>query len=332
MGLLVAGKWTDRWYDTSASGGRFVRQESAFRNWITPDGAPGPTGKGGFAGERGRYHLYVSLACPWAHRTLIFRALKGLESAISLSVVNWLMGDQGWTFEPAPGVIPDCLSGAKRLYEIYLRANQTYTGRVTVPVLWDKQTGEIVSNESSEIIRMFNSAFDKVGAAPGDYYPAELRGMIDELNRLIYDNVNNGVYKAGFATTQQAYEEAVRPLFATLDNLDARLATQRYLCGDRLTEADWRLFTTLVRFDAVYVGHFKCNLRRIVDYSNLWGYARELYQYPGVKATVSFTHIKNHYYQSHRTINPTGIVPIGPYLDFSLPHGREHLPAARGSG
>jgi len=274
----------------------------------------------------------VSLACPWAHRTLIFRALKGLESAISLSVVNWLMGDQGWNFEPAPGVIPDSVSGAKRLYEIYLRANQTYTGRVTVPVLWDKQTGEIVSNESSEIIRMFNSAFDKVGAAPGDYYPAELRGMIDELNRLIYDNVNNGVYKAGFATTQQAYEEAVRPLFATLDDLDTRLATQRYLCGDRLTEADWRLFTTLVRFDAVYVGHFKCNLRRIVDYSNLWGYARELYQYPGVKATVSFTHIKNHYYQSHRTINPTGIVPIGPYLDFSLPHGRKHLPAARGSG
>jgi putative glutathione S-transferase len=332
MGLLVAGKWTDRWYDTSASGGRFVRQESAFRNWITPDGAPGPTGKGGFAAARGRYHLYVSLACPWAHRTLIFRALKGLESAISLSVVNWLMGDEGWTFEPAPGVIPDSVSGAKRLYQIYLRANPTYTGRVTVPVLWDKQTGEIVSNESSEIIRMFNSAFDKVGATPGDYYPAELRGMIDELNRLIYDNVNNGVYKAGFATTQQAYEEAVRPLFATLDNLDARLATQRYLCGDRLTEADWRLFTTLVRFDAVYVGHFKCNLRRIVDYSNLWGYARELYQYPGVKATVSFTHIKNHYYQSHRTINPTGIVPIGPYLDFSLPHGRELLPAARGSG
>jgi len=327
MGLLVEGKWTDRWYDTSASGGRFVRQESAFRNWITPDGAPGPTGKGGFAAARGRYHLYVSLACPWAHRTLIFRALKGLESAISLSVVNWLMGDQGWTFEPAPGVIPDSVSGAKRLCEIYLRANPTYTGRVTVPVLWDKQTGEIVSNESSEIIRMFNSAFDKVGAAPGDYYPAELRGMIDELNRLIYDNVNNGVYKAGFATTQQAYEEAVRPLFATLDDLDARLATQRHLCGDRLTEADWRLFTTLVRFDAVYVGHFKCNLRRIVDYSNLWGYARELYQYPGVKATVSFTHIKNHYYQSHRTINPTGIVPIGSYLDFSLPHGREHLPA-----
>jgi putative glutathione S-transferase len=256
MGLLVAGKWTDRWYDTSASGGRFVRQESAFRNWITPDGAPGPTGKGGFAAARGRYHLYVSLACPWAHRTLIFRALKGLESAISLSVVNWLMGDEGWTFEPAPGVIPDSVSGAKRLYQIYLRANPTYTGRVTVPVLWDKQTGEIVSNESSEIIRMFNSAFDKVGATPGDYYPAELRGMIDELNRLIYDNVNNGVYKAGFATTQQAYEEAVRPLFATLDNLDARLATQRYLCGDQLTEADWRLFTTLVRFDAVYVGHF----------------------------------------------------------------------------
>ena len=325
MGLLVDGKWTDRWYDTSATGGRFVRQESAFRNWITPDGAPGPTGKGGFKAERGRYHLYVSLACPWAHRTLIFRALKGLESAISLSVVNWLMGDEGWTFEPAPGVIADPVAGARRLYEVYLRANPTYTGRVTVPVLWDKQENEIVSNESSEIIRMFNSAFDEVGATAGDFYPAELRGRIDELNRQIYDNVNNGVYKTGFATTQEAYEEAVRPLFATLDALEARLATHRYLCGERLTEADWRLFTTLVRFDAVYVGHFKCNLRRIVDYPNLWGYTRELYQYPRVKETVNFTHIKHHYYQSHRSINPTGIVPIGPDLDFMSPYDREDV-------
>jgi glutathionyl-hydroquinone reductase len=326
MGLLVDGKWTDRWYDTSATGGRFVRQESAFRNWITPNGAPGPTGKAGFKAERGRYHLYVSLACPWAHRTLIFRALKGLDSAISLSVVNWLMGDEGWTFEPAPGVIADPVAGARHLYEVYLRANPTYTGRVTVPVLWDKQQNDIVSNESSEIIRMFNSAFDRVGATAGDFYPAELRGRIDELNRQIYDNVNNGVYKTGFATTQEAYEEAVRPLFATLDALEARLATHRYLCGERVTEADWRLFTTLVRFDAVYVGHFKCNLRRIVDYSNLWGYTRELYQYPHVKETVNFTHIKHHYYQSHRSINPAGIVPIGPDLDFMSPHGREDVP------
>jgi putative glutathione S-transferase len=320
-------KWTERWYDTSSTGGRFVRQDSAFRNWITPDGSPGPTGKDGFKAEAGRYHLYFSLACPWAHRTLIFRALKGLEAAISLSVVHWLMGDEGWTFKSGPGVISDPIGGAKRLYEIYLRSNPTYTGRVTVPVLWDKRRNEIVSNESSEIIRMFNSAFDGIGAAAGDYYPPELRGTIDELNRTIYDNVNNGVYKAGLATTQDAYEEAVRPLFSTLDALEARLANNRYLCGDCLTEADWRLFTALLRFDAVYVGHFKCNLRRLVDYQNLWAYARELYQYPGVKETVNFYHIKHHYYESHRTINPSGIVPIGPDLDFSAPHARDRLPS-----
>jgi putative glutathione S-transferase len=325
MGLLVEGRWTDRGYDTRASGGRFVRKESAFRNWITPDGSPGPTGEGGFKAEAGRYHLYVSLACPWAHRTLIFRALKRLEDAISLSVVHWFMGKDGWTFEQGPGVIPDPILDARRLYEIYLRSEPTYTGRVTVPVLWDKQRSVIVSNESSEVIRMLNSAFAGVGAAPGDFYPSDLRETIDSLNARIYATVNNGVYKAGFATTQEAYEEAVRPLFATLDILEERLATHRYLCGERLTEADWRLFTTLVRFDSVYVGHFKCNLRRLVDYPNLWGYARELYQYPGVADTVNFTHIKRHYYQSHETINPTRIVPLGPELDFRAPHRRDHL-------
>jgi putative glutathione S-transferase len=327
MGLLVDGVWTDRWYDTSASKGRFLRQDSAFRNWITADGTPGPTGDGGFEAEPGRYHLYVSLACPWAHRTLIFRTLKGLEKAISVSVVHWLMGKQGWTFDDGPGVIPDPIFGAQRLYEVYTRSNPTYTGRVTVPVLWDRQRGVIVSNESSEIIRMLNSAFDGCGASAGDFYPAELRDTIASLNARIYATVNNGVYKAGFATTQEAYEEAVRPLFSTLDALEELLATQRYLCGERLTEADWRLFTTLVRFDSVYAGHFKCNLRRIVDYPNLWGFTRELYQYPGVAETTNFTHIKRHYYQSHETINPSRIVPIGPELDFMSPHGRERSPA-----
>ena len=329
MGLLVDGYWTDRWYDTSASSGRFQRPESAFRNWVTPDGTPGPTGDGGFKAEPGRYHLYVSLACPWAHRTLIFRALKGLETAISLSVVHWFMGEHGWTFEEGPGVISDPVAGADRLYEVYIRSNPTYTGRVTVPVLWDKERNVIVSNESSEIIRMMNSAFDRVGASPGDFYPVELREQIDALNARIYTTVNNGVYKAGFATTQDAYEEAVRPLFATLDWLEDRLATNRYLFGDRLTEVDWRLFTTLVRFDAVYVGHFKCNLRRIVDYPNLWDYTRELYQYPGIALTIDFTHIKPHYYGSHASINPTRIVPVGPELDFLAPHGREFLSTPR---
>jgi putative glutathione S-transferase len=323
MGLLVNGGWTDRWYDTSASKGRFLRQESGFRNWITADGTAGPTGDGGFQAQPGRYHLYVSLACPWAHRTLIFRALKRLESTISVSVVHWFMGKHGWTFDDGPGVIPDPVFGAQRLYEVYIRSNPTYTGRVTVPVLWDKQRGVIVSNESSEIIRMLNSAFDGCGASAADYYPAELRATIDSLNARIYATVNNGVYKAGFATTQEAYEEAVRPLFSTLDALEELLATHRYLCGERLTEADWRLFTTLVRFDSVYAGHFKCNLRRIVDYPNLWGFTRELHQYPGVAETTNFTHIKRHYYQSHETINPTRIVPVGPELDFLSPHGRE---------
>jgi putative glutathione S-transferase len=322
MGLLVDGKWQDSWYDTDKSGGRFERSQSQFRNWVTRDGSPGPHGEGGFQAAPGRYHLYVSLACPWAHRTLIFRRLKGLESLIDVSVVNWLMRDQGWTFDPGPGVIADPVHHAKRLYEVYLNADPRYSGRVTVPVLWDRERNTVVSNESADIIRMFNSAFDAVGAADGDFYPAPLREQIDALNTRIYDTVNNGVYKAGFATTQAAYEEAVVPLFETLDWLEARLDEHRYLCGEVLTEADWRLFTTLVRFDAVYVGHFKCNLRRIADYRHLSGFLRELYQMPGIADTVNFQHIKGHYYQSHGTINPTGIVPLGPVLDLQVPHGR----------
>lgn len=322
MGLLIDGVWHDQWYDTDSTGGRFVRQASQFRNWVTADGSPGVAGSGGFKAETGRYHLYVSYACPWAHRTLIFRALKGLESMISLSVVNWYMGENGWTFEPAEGVIPDPIHGAKYLHEVYTKADPNYSGRVTVPVLWDRQNQTIVNNESAEIIRMFNSAFDGVGAKPGDYYPEPLRGEIDALNDRIYDTVNNGVYKAGFATTQAAYEEGVKPLFETLDGLEDRLSSRRYLTGDRVTEADWRLFTTLVRFDPVYVGHFKCNLRRIADYRNLWGYLRDLYQIPGVAETVNFRHIKGHYYESHKSINPTGIVPLGPEIDFMEPHDR----------
>lgn len=322
MGLLVDGKWQDKWYDTDGNEGKFKRSESQFRNWVTADGEPGPTGEGGFKAEPGRYHLYVSLACPWAHRTLIFRHLKGLESMIDVSVVNWFMGEHGWTFDDGPGVVPDPVNDAKRLYEIYLKADPKYSGRVTVPVLWDTHRKTIVSNESADIIRMLNSAFDGVGAKPGDFYPKALRARIDEINQRVYDKVNNGVYKAGFATKQGAYEEAVKPLFETLDWLDERLGQHRYLCGDDITEADWRLFTTLVRFDPVYVGHFKCNLRRIADYPNLSGYLRELYQVPGVAQTVDFQHIKGHYYQSHDMINPTGIVPIGPVLDLDRPHGR----------
>jgi putative glutathione S-transferase len=327
MGLLIDGVWHDQWYDTKTTGGRFIRQASQFLNWITPDGNPPPEqpDKIGFKAESGRYHLYVSYACPWAHRTLIFRAIKGLKTMISLSVVNWLMLENGWTFEPAEGVIGDPVNNANYLYEVYTKAQPNYTGRVTVPVLWDKETNTIVNNESSEIIRIFNSAFDHLGALPGDYYPESLRPEIDRINDRIYNTVNNGVYKAGFATTQKAYEEAFYPLFETLDWLEEKLSNQRYLLGNNITEADWRLFTTLLRFDAVYVGHFKCNLRRIVDYPNLWGYVRDLYQIPGVAETVNFQHIKGHYYQSHRTINPTGIVPIGPEINFHEPSQREKL-------
>jgi len=328
MGLLIDGVWHDKWYDTKKSGGRFVRSDSAFRNWVTADGSAGPTGEGGFEAEAGRYHLYVSLACPWAHRTLIFRKLKKLEDLIDVSVVHHFMGSEGWTFETDEAATGDRLFGANRLHEIYTRAKADYTGRVTVPVLWDKKRGTIVSNESAEIIRMFNSAFDGLTGDRQDFYPEALREEIEAVNERVYHTVNNGVYKSGFATTQEAYEEAVEPLFETLDWLEDRLSRQRYLAGDRLTEADWRLFTTLVRFDPVYFGHFKCNIRRIADYDSLWAYTRELYQVPGVAETVNLHHIKAHYYGSHETVNPMRIVPVGPDIDFGAPHGRDRLPAA----
>ena len=322
MGLLVDGQWQDKWYDTEASGGRFVREDAGFRNWVTADGSAGPTGVGGFKAEANRYHLYVSLACPWAHRTTIYRKLKGLEDMISLSVVHPFMGDKGWTFTEGAGVIADPIVNASYLYEVYVAAKPNYTGRVTVPILWDKKTNTIVSNESSEIIRMLNSAFDEAGATDVNFLPKALLAEIDTINEFVYSAVNNGVYKAGFATTEAAYKEAVVTLFDALDTLEARLADQRYLLGDTITEADWRLFTTLVRFDAVYVGHFKCNIRRIVDYPNLWGYLRDLYQVPGIAETVSIEHIKAHYYTSHANINPTRIIPVGPLLDFNEPHDR----------
>ncbi|MGF6777325.1 glutathione S-transferase family protein [Paraburkholderia sp. GAS334] len=325
MGLLVNGQWQDRWYDTKSTGGRFMRKDAAFRNWVTADGSAGPSGVGGFRAEAGRYHLYVSLACPWAHRTLILRALKGLEDMISVSVVNWLMLENGWTFADGPGVVPDPVNRAGLLHQVYTAADSRYTGRVTVPILWDRKQATIVNNESSEIIRMLNSAFGGIGAKAGDFYPAALREEIDAINSRVYDTVNNGVYKAGFATTQQAYEEAVVPLFDTLDWLEGKLATRRFLTGDHVTEADIRLFTTLIRFDAVYVGHFKCNLRRIADYPNLSAFTRDIYQLPGVAGTVNVEHIKRHYYESHPSVNPTGIVPLGPVQDFTAPHDRARL-------
>ncbi|WP_435167087.1 glutathione S-transferase family protein [Falsirhodobacter sp. 1013] len=312
MGQLVDGTWQTAPVIPKAKGGAFQRVDSRFRNWITPDGAPGPSGTGGFAAEPGRYHLYVSLACPWAHRTTILRTLKGLEGMIGLSITHWLMGDQGWTFAPGPGVTGDPLLGAEFLHQIYTAADPGYTGKVTVPVLWDKVRGTIVSNESSEILRMFNSAFDGVGARDGDYYPPALRAGINALNDRIYPTLNNGVYRAGFATTQEAYEDAVTDVFATLDWLEDRLEGRDWLAGGQVTEADIRLFTTLLRFDPVYHGHFKCNLRRIVDYPNLSRFVQAFHALPGVAGTVNLDHIKRHYYQSHRQINPTGIVPIGP--------------------
>ena len=320
MGLLVDGHWQDKWYENRD--GRFERQDSLFRNWVTADGAPGPTGEGGFKAEPGRYHLFVSLACPWAHRTLIMRSLKRLQPMIGVSVTHWLMGEQGWSFEPGEGVIPDPVLGAEHLHQLYVAAVPHYTGRVTVPVLWDRERGTIVSNESADILRMFNAAFDAVGAAPGDYSPAALRPEIDAVNARVYDTVNNGVYRTGFATTQDAYAESVLTLFSTLDWLEQRLSTQRYLLGNALTEADIRLFTTLVRFDAVYHGHFKCNLRRIVDYPALWGFTRDLFGHPGVADTVDLGHIKRHYYLSHPTINPNRIVPMGPVLRLEEPTDR----------
>ena len=325
MGLLIDGVWHNQWYDTKDSGGRFIRTESQFRNWVTADGSAGPTGKAGFKAEPGRYHLYVSYACPWAHRTLIFRALKQLQDVISVSVVDHYMGSEGWTFYEKDGATPDFLFGDKRLHEVYTRADPNYSGRVTVPVLWDKQQNTIVSNESSEIIRMLNSAFNDFGDASLDFYPEALRGEIDAINALVYPNINNGVYRAGFATTQEAYEEAFGQLFEALDQVEERLSRQRYLVGNQLTEADWRLFTTLLRFDPVYVGHFKCNRQRIADYPNLSNYTRELYQVQGVAPTVNMKHIKAHYYGSHKTINPTGIIPVGPEIDYSAPHDRDRF-------
>ncbi len=302
--------------------GEFVRWESGFRHWVTPDGSPGPSGEGGFPAEPGRYHLYVSYACPWAHRTLILRTLKGLDELISVSVVHPLMPAESWVFGEYPGATPDHVHGFDKLLQLYAHSAADFDGVVTVPVLYDKQRQVIVNNESAEIIRMLNSAFDAWGNADLDLYPVELRAEIDAVNALVYDNVNNGVYRTGFATTQAAYEDAFDQLFATLDQLEARLATQRYLVGEQITEADWRLFTTLVRFDPVYHGHFKCNRQRLIDYPNLWAYTRELYQMPGIAETVNMDHIKFHYYASHKQINPTGIVPKGPELDFTEPHGR----------
>lgn len=318
MGLLVDGKWHDKWYDTEKNDGRFIREESQFRNWITPDGSAGPSGEKGFKAEPGRYHLYISNACPWANRTMIMRKLKGLEEMISISVVHPLMAENGWTFENDEGVIKDPVIDADYLYEIYTHVEPEYSGRVTVPVLYDLKQDKIVNNESSEIMRMLNSAFDEVGAKEGDYYPESLHEAIDAINDKVYGAVNNGVYKAGFATKQDVYEEEVTKLFAMLDELEGILDDKRFLTGDQVTEADIRLFTTLVRFDSVYYTHFKCNIRRITDYPNLWRYTREIYNMSGVSETINFRHIKEHYFSSHKNINPTGIVPVGPDLDFSL--------------
>lgn len=317
MGQLIDGKWSDKWYDTSKTGGKFVRSTSGFRNWVTADGSPGPTGEGGFAAEAGRYHLYVSLACPWAHRTLVFRKLKDLEPLISVSVVSPKMPDEtGWSFKTDEGSTGDTLLGKEFLHEVYTAAKPDYTGRVTVPVLWDKKTNTIVSNESAEIIRMFNTAFNDLTGNTEDYYPEALREKIDQINSRVYDDINNGVYKAGFATTQAAYEEAANSLFDALDWVEGILGETPYLTGENITEADWRLFTTLVRFDAVYFGHFKCNRRQIADYPNLSHYLKALYEVPGVKETVDIGQIQTHYYWSHVTINPHRIVPIGPTLSF----------------
>ena len=323
MGLLIDGKWHDQWYDTESTGGAFKRSESQFRNWITADGSAGPSGKGGFKAESGRYHLYVSLACPWAHRTLIFRQLKGLEAHISVSVVHPDMLGEGWTFETDEhGATGDSLFGSSHMHQVYTRADAEYTGRVTVPVLWDKAQNTIVSNESAEIIRMFNSAFDGITGNSDDYWPEELREPIEAVNARIYSTINNGVYKCGFATSQEAYDAAVEPLFESLDWLEDLLSQHRYLLGGRITEADWRLFTTLLRFDPVYHTHFKCNRKRLMDYPNLWAYTRELYQWPGVAGTVGMQHIVRHYHYSHDTINPHRIIPINPEINWQEPHGR----------
>lgn len=316
MGLLVDGKWVDKWYDTEKTGGKFERSKAQFRNWVTKDGEAGPTGKGGFKAEKDRYHLYVSYACPWASRCLAFRKLKGLEDYISISVAHPHMGENGWTFDDGEGVVKDPLIDADYLYQIYTHIDPTYSGRVTVPVLYDKKQDTIVSNESSDIIRMFNSAFDEIGARTGDYYPDELQDEINAVNDLVYDHINNGVYKAGFATKQSVYENEVNNLFQTFDQLEERLAVSDYLVGDQLTEADIRLFVTLIRFEHVYYGHFKCNLRHLTDYPNLWAHTKRIYHLDGIAETVNFDHIQEHYYTSHDTINPNRIIPAGPNLDL----------------
>ncbi|WP_108444920.1 glutathione S-transferase family protein [Halomonas denitrificans] len=326
MGLLIDGQWHDQWYDTKKHGGEFVRESAKLRDWITPDGSPGPQHQPGLPAEAGRYHLYVSLACPWAHRVLIMRRLKGLEGLIGVSHTSPLMLDQGWSYLRDEGSSGDEVNGVDYHRELYTLTDPHYTGRVTVPALWDKQQGRIVNNESADLVRMLNDAFDGLTGDRLDLYPTDLRETIDAVNDDVYEHVNNGVYKSGFATEQDVYEKHVLALFAALDRLEARLAEQRYLAGEWLTEADIRLFTTLVRFDAVYHGHFKCNLRRIEDYPNLANYLRELYQWPGIAETVNFDHIKRHYYYSHDTINPTRIVPAGPCLDLERPHDRERLP------
>ncbi|WP_299911830.1 glutathione S-transferase family protein [uncultured Paracoccus sp.] len=323
MGQLVNGVWTDEWYDTASHGGEFVRDTARHRNWITVDGTPGPTGEGGFRAESGRYHLYVCYACPWAHRTLIFRALKDLGGHIDISAVHPDMLADGWTFaQDFPGADGDQLFGSAFLRDIYLRDNPKASGRVTVPVLWDRERGRIVSNESADIIRMFNSAFNRVTGNEDDYWPESLRPEIEAVNERVYSTVNNGVYRAGFATSQSAYDRGVGPLFDSLDWIEGLLGQHRYLTGGRITEADWRLFTTICRFDSVYHTHFKCNRRRIIDYPNLWGWARELYQWPGVAETVRPDHYIRHYYYSHATINPNRIIPIGPVENWTVPHGR----------
>lgn len=325
MGQLINGKWHTDWYDTEKTGGKFQRQDAIFRNWVTHDGTAGISGKSGFKAESGRYHLYVSLACPWAHRTIIYRKLKGLEKHISISVVNSYMGDNGWTFDAGDGVIADTINNTRYVYELYTLAEAQYTGRVTVPILWDKKLQTIVTNESSEIIRMFNDAFNHISGNSDDYYPKHLQANIDDLNDYIYHNINNGVYKAGFATTQSAYELAVDNVFSALNKLENLLSNKRYLTGNTITEADWRLFTTLIRFDPVYVGHFKCNLKRLVDHPNLWAYVLDLYHQEGIAETVNIEYIKAHYYASHKTINPTGIIPKGPDLEFNQSVSRDSI-------
>lgn len=324
MGLLVDGEWRDKWYDTESTGGKFERSTSKFRNWVTADGSAGPSGKSGFQAQSGRYHLYVSYACPWAHRALIFRALKDLTDHISVSVVHPDMMEDGWTFATDfQGATGDTLFGSDFLRDIYIKADPNFTGRVTVPVLWDKAQNTIVSNESAEIIRMFNSAFNEITGNTDDYWPTDLREQIADINERVYETVNNGVYKAGFATSQDAYDDAVHPLFDSLAWLESILENNRFLAGDKLTEADWRLFTTLARFDLVYHTHFKCNHKRLIDYPNLWAYTRQLYQHPDIAETVHFDHIVRHYHFSQTTVNPHQIIPINPTVDFTAPHGRD---------